>query len=193
MRYYVLVLLSTEMHFTLFYTLWIHFRIVSELCCTIENSCIIYFLHICERHTSICIPVYLNHIWLSYWRTCSGRAHRHQLFNSVGSGTYRRPARTQDSAAAGCQPSSLLRRVSEQVWFVVGSHQQVQAICSVPFPQCPALSWSGWQEERIGGGGWTARYWSRNSPETKELFFVDMEEMCMCVACFCFFFFSWTH
>ncbi|KAK5852643.1 hypothetical protein PBY51_006494 [Eleginops maclovinus] len=32
---------------------------------------------------------------------------------------------------------------------------------------------------RMIGGGWTARYRSRNSPETKRLFFAATEEMCL--------------
>lgn len=77
---------------------------------------------------------------------------------------------------AGC----LWRRWgSEQVWFVARRHHWVQTIYTYhTFPQC--LTLSGWQGSWVDGGvgGWTARYWSRNSPETKRLFCAATEEMC---------------
>lgn len=44
----------------------------------------------------------------------------------------------------------------------------------------------GWRGGGGGGGGVEAeqaRYWSRNSPETKKLFFTATESTCMC-GCF---------
>lgn len=75
---------------------------------------------------------------------------------------------------AGC---SWRRWGSEQVWFVVRRHHRVQTIYTIPSHNASLC------QDVIRGegvGGWTARYRSRNSPETKRLFFAAKEEMCAC-------------
>lgn len=58
-------------------------------------------------------------------------------------------------------------------------HHRVQTIYTVPSHNASLC-----QDDRVirveGVGGWTARYRSRNSPETKRLFFAATEEMCAC-------------
>lgn len=78
-----------------------------------------------------------------------------------------------------CQPWSLWCCGSEQVWFVTRrSHKSRRFIPYLPtVPRSVRMMGWTWSD---GGGGRTARYWSRNSPETKRLFFAGTEEVCMC-------------
>lgn len=78
-------------------------------------------------------------------------------------------------------------RGSKQVWFVARHHPGVQTIYTIPSHN--ALLCQDNSAEH--GGGWgveaeQARYSSRNSPETKKLFFTATESTCMC-GCF-----TWT-
>lgn len=81
-----------------------------------------------------------------------------------------------------CQPWSLwvahggVEAVSRSdLWpgVTTGSRRFMPYLPTMPY-SVRMTGWAGW----TGGGGWTARYRSRNSPETKRLFFAATEEMC---------------
>lgn len=59
--------------------------------------------------------------------------------------------------------------------FTTGSRQFIPYLPTMP--HSVGMMWWAWW---TGGWGWMARYRSRNSPETKRLFFAAAEEMCMC-------------
>lgn len=85
------------------------------------------------------------------------------------------PLLTNTCSRQCCQPSSLLHRISEQVWFVVGICQQVQAICSRPSPQ-----WG----RRLGGSILKQKLtWNKGA-----FLWWDVEEMLYVYACSSFFF-----
>lgn len=105
----------------------------------------------------------------------SGCAHRRQLFDGVAVAVIagRHAFRT---ALPAFIPAAPVAASESDLW--PGVANKCRRFVPYPSPTMPCsviVGKGGW------GGGWTARYLSRNSPGTKELFFADVEEMCLCV------------
>lgn len=166
-RYSVSVLASSEMHVPLLY--WFTEKVVLvhphlQLSLAVENSCKI-FVHI-EIHISVHSRIYIVYMYQVFFASVLYDIHavswgmffRLRTQTSAVwwccSGSYRRPTRVQDSAAS---VHPCCARGSERVWFVAWSRQQVQAICTVPFPTMPCsviVRTVGREDGEGGGAGW---------------------------------------
>lgn len=144
-----------------------------------ENSFGLEILHISKGEQPQTHQVLMALWWAIFWHR-----HKHACPLALGASP---PMSVQLSD--NLDPCRLHREASRQQAGLICGQASLRSPDDLyrTFPQCFALSrqfrraqwwmaWGGVEAEQ-------ARYWSRNSPETKKLFFTATESTCMC-GCF---------